>query len=238
MVIRGPRWVRAVFVGQCLDDDQRDSLARIAYDGNRFIVAPRFWNILLSLSKHSFTRFAIYTLWAWFVMTLTHEIGHVLGALVSGGSPVVIEIRPWRIPWSLYDPNPHPQITLWAGFVVGTLTPIFVWRVSTRFQEQPSQFVAFVAWFCVVANGIYLLLGALGSDRELDSQQLMQAGANPVLVCCLGFVGTFVGYLGLRKVCQEISESSEHRRLGQVALGLVAFVIIQSILGTLFAILV
>lgn len=130
---------------------------------------------------------------AWCVMTFTHELGHLLGGWVSGGSLKHAELRPWKLPHSHFAPDPHPLVTLWSGPIVGVLLPVAVAAVVGR------KWCWFVAQFCMLANGVYLALAWLSGDEWLDTPRLLAAGASPwtIVIYCLATIG--IGYACFRR---------------------------------------
>ena len=96
-------------------------------------------------------------------MTLTHELGHVVAGLAGGARLIDLELRPWHLPHSSFAGDQHPRITLWAGPVFGCAVPLAV----AAFWSRDG--VRFVAWLCLLANGVYLVLGLISGDPEIDS---------------------------------------------------------------------
>ncbi|MGI9472333.1 MAG: M50 family metallopeptidase [Rubripirellula sp.] len=148
---------------------------------------------------------ALWSAWAWLVMTITHELGHVVAALTGGAKLVALELRPWHLPHSLYVADPHPLITLWGGPAVGCLVPLAV-AVAMR---RPATW--YVAWFCVVANAIYLLLGYYSGDAELDSTKMLQAGNSKIVLLAVAGVACTIGYVQFRKCCMGLINGSTRR---------------------------
>ncbi|MCA9261513.1 MAG: hypothetical protein KDA61_19990 [Planctomycetales bacterium] len=118
-------------------------------------------------------------------MTLTHEFGHLVGGWASGGTLKSADLRPWRLPYSLFEPDPHPLVTLWCGPILGIAIPI-----GASFLIR-SEWTAFVANFCILANGTYLATAWIEGDRYLDTARLLEYGASPIalgLYCLLTIV--------------------------------------------------
>ncbi|MCA9064676.1 MAG: hypothetical protein KDA96_16505 [Planctomycetaceae bacterium] len=130
---------------------------------------------------------------SWITMTLTHECGHLIGGWFSGATLQQADLLPWHLPYSVFDPNPHPLLTLWSGPLLGILVPVgFAGLVR---HER----VWFIASFCVLANGLYLAVAWVSGDRWLDTTQLLEHGAAPVSIAmyCLFTIST--GYYRLRR---------------------------------------
>lgn len=132
---------------------------------------------------------------SWFVMTFTHEVGHIVGGWVGGATLIDFDLTPWQLPYSVHQPDPHPLLTLWSGPVLGVIAPALL-AVLFRYQ-----WIVFVADFCLLANGSYLGLAWIAGDRLLDTPRLLNAGASPVTVAIFCLSATGVGYARFRRDC-------------------------------------
>lgn len=130
---------------------------------------------------------------SWCVMTLAHEAGHLVGGWLGGGTLHSADLWPWHLPYSIFDPDPQPLVTLWSGPLLGVLAPLAVAACAGR------SWVWFVADFCLLANGVYLALGWFSADRFLDTARLLESGASPAVVAlyCAATLGT--GYSRFRR---------------------------------------
>ncbi|QDV61047.1 MraY-like glycosyltransferase [Crateriforma conspicua] len=128
-------------------------------------------------------------------MTMTHEFGHIVGGMACGATLTDFDLAPWRMPYSLHSPDPHPLVTLWAGPLLGVAVP-FIGAALVR-----KRWAWFIADFCLIANGGYLALAWLSGDRFLDTPRLLAAGAHPgsIVVYCMVTIG--VGYVWFRSDC-------------------------------------
>ena len=129
---------------------------------------------------------------SWCVMVTTHEAGHLFGGWCAGAVLKDYDIRPWRLPYSIFDPDPHPLITLWFGPMLGVTVPLLVALLF------PNRMVAMVASFCLVANGLYLAVGLLSDDRWIDSQRLLEHGSSKWMIGLLSLACLLPGYPWLR----------------------------------------
>lgn len=132
---------------------------------------------------------------SWCVMTLTHELGHLLGGWLGGGTLQAVELAPWRLPYSFFEPDPHPLITLWSGPLLGVLLPLICALIAHR------AWVWLIAHFCLLANGVYLAAAWYTGDQHLDTARLLENGASPIslIVFCVITIGW--GYSGFRRSC-------------------------------------
>ena len=128
-------------------------------------------------------------------MTFTHETGHIIGGTCCGGSLKSADLLPWHLPYSIFEPDPFPLVTLWAGLVIGVLAPVGVALVIQR------DWMWFIANFCVLANGAYIATAWFSGDRYLDTPKLLEHGASPIAIAvyCLLTIG--FGYVGFRRSC-------------------------------------
>ncbi len=58
---------------------------------------------------------------SWLAMQAVHELGHVLGAVATGGRVVRVVLDPTTFSRTVVEPNPHPGGVAWAGPLVGTV---------------------------------------------------------------------------------------------------------------------
>ena len=174
--------------------------------------------------------FTLYLAWAWTVMTVTHELGHVVAGLIGGGRLVELELRPWKLPHSIVGGDTIPLVTLWAGPVLGTLLPLVVAAIARR------EAVWFVAWFCVTANSVYLLLGYFSGEPELDSTRLLAAGAHPLQIGVFVIATLPIGYIRFRNGCVRLLDGTTRpltsRQLGLSFVTLVVTWVTQAVIAS------
>ncbi|XZE36052.1 hypothetical protein SH501x_001604 [Pirellulaceae bacterium SH501] len=132
---------------------------------------------------------------AWIVMTFTHEMGHIIGGVCCGGSLISADLRPWHLPYSIFEPDPYPLVTLWAGLIFGVLAPVAVAMIVQR------EWMWFIANFCILANGTYIAIAWLSGDRYLDTPKLLEHGASPISIAVYCLLTIAFGYVGFRRSC-------------------------------------
>lgn len=130
---------------------------------------------------------------AWVVMTFTHEMGHILGGWCGGGRLQSADLAPWRLPYSMFDPDPRPLVTLWCGPVLGVVVPLGVAGLLRR------DWAWFIANFCVLANGAYLATAWWTGDRFLDTARLLEHGASRIALASYCVVTIGYGYIAFRR---------------------------------------
>lgn len=138
------------------------------------------------------SQFAVLLTAAWCIMTLTHELGHLAGGWLGGAVLVEAELRPWRLPYSLFAPDPQPLLTLWAGPILGVAVPLLA---AAGIRRRTAWFIAH---FCLLANGLYLAVGWWEGSSELDATKLLDQGASAAQLWSYSIVTIAWGYTGLR----------------------------------------
>lgn len=104
----------------------------------------------------------------WLGMMLVHELGHVVGAWMTGGVVEQVVWHPLVISRTDVSPNPSPLIVVWAGPIVGSLLPVIVW--ACLFRWRSAFLIKFFAGYCLIANGAYIGYGSfekIGDCREM-----------------------------------------------------------------------
>lgn len=104
-----------------------------------------------------------YLAFCWYGMMAIHELGHVIGAWLTGGVVERVVLHPLAISRTDLSVNPHPLSVVWCGPVCGCLIPILIWLVVRHFLEKFAHLARFFAGFCCVANGAYLGIGSFDS---------------------------------------------------------------------------
>jgi hypothetical protein len=112
---------------------------------------------------------------SWLAMQQVHELGHVLGAWVTGGEVARVVLHPLSFSRTDLAVNPRPLVVAWAGPVMGVVIPLLVWMLAA-WRRMPGAFVLrFFTGFCLLANGAYLGIGSF--DRVGDCGDLLRHGA-------------------------------------------------------------
>jgi len=114
---------------------------------------------------------------SWLGMQAVHELGHVLGALLGGGTVNKVVLHPLTISRTDVSPNPHPLLEVWAGPVVGCLLPLAAYGLAAIGRSPGLYLFRFFAGFCLVANGAYIGGGIF--ERVADAGELLRYGASP-----------------------------------------------------------
>ena len=152
------------------------------------------WNRLFKRGAY----FVILLAASWCVMTFLHESGHILCDWASGGTLQQADVAPWHLPHSSFDPDPQPLVTLWGGPILGALVPLTVALLARR------DWMWFIAYFCVLANGSYLAVAWFTGERHLDTPKLLHHGAHPATIAAYCALTIGAGYVGFRRQCVRV----------------------------------
>jgi hypothetical protein len=107
---------------------------------------------------------------SWLGLQVVHELGHVLGAWLTGAEVRDVALHPQTFSRTDLGFNPHPNLVVWAGPVVGVLVPVILYLVAQTLRWPGVYLFRFFAGFCLVANGVYIGAGwvvAGGADAVI-----------------------------------------------------------------------
>jgi len=139
------------------------------------------------------------TAWAGFYLIMaSHEAGHVLAALATGGRLSHLDLSPIALSHTYLSHNPRPLIVVWAGPVFGALDALGAWGLlvwlrkrGDALREEPA--FAFLSGLCLIANGVYIGLGWIG--RVGDAGDMMRLGTPIAVMTIFGVVCTALGLM-------------------------------------------
>ena len=129
---------------------------------------------------------------SWLGMQAVHELGHVLGAWITGGRVARVVLHPLTISRTDVVENSHPLIVVWAGPCCGVLLPLLVWGCVTKLKPNIAFLPRFFAGFCLIANGLYIGIGSF--DRVGDCGEMLQHGSPAWLLWGFGLLTVPVGF--------------------------------------------
>jgi hypothetical protein len=115
------------------------------------------------------------TLASWLGMQAVHELGHVLGALLTGGAVERVVLHPLTISRTDLASNPRPLLVVWAGPLFGVTFPILLWLAARALRLRGAFVLRFFAGFCLIANGAYIGGGSV--DGVGDCGQMLRHGS-------------------------------------------------------------
>jgi hypothetical protein len=122
---------------------------------------------------------------AWIGMLITPELGHLIGAWMTGGSVVKVWIPLLGFSQTIVHPNPREHIVVWCGPIVGVLMPASLLMI----RRMAPTLIGFFVGFCLIANDAYIGIGWI--RRAGDAGDLLRLGTPIWLmiafgVCCAG----------------------------------------------------
>ncbi len=128
---------------------------------------------------------------SWFGMMAVHEVGHVIGALATGGSVTRVVLYPLTMSRTDVLPNPHPGLVVWLGPILGCLIPLAIFALVPRRFVTLRNIAHFVAGFCLIANGAYIGIGSF--DHVGDCGDMLRTGTPVWIMWSFGVVTVLVG---------------------------------------------
>lgn len=126
---------------------------------------------------------------SWLGMQAIHELGHVVGAWVTGGSVERVVLHPLTISRTDLADNPRPLFVVWAGPLVGVVVPVILWMIVARWSW--SFLLRFFAGFCLIVNGLYIGVGSF--DGVGDCGDMLRHGSDRWQLWLFGAVTSPVG---------------------------------------------
>lgn len=128
----------------------------------------------------------------WLGMMAVHELGHMIGAILTGGKITCVVLHPLSISRTDVFPNPNPVVVVWSGPVLGCLIPIMLLLVTKSAGLLQRSLSEFFAGTCLIANGAYLLFGSF--DQVGDCKQMLQTGSPLWLLIAFGVITIPAGF--------------------------------------------
>jgi len=101
-------------------------------------------------------------------------------------------LHPLQISWTSFSRNPHPQFVAWGGPLLGALIPVVLLLLARTLRLLGIYLIRFFAGFCLIANGLYLLVDSF--ERGGDGGTLIRHGASQWELLLFGAVATPVGF--------------------------------------------
>lgn len=128
---------------------------------------------------------------AWLAMMAVHESGHVIHALLSGGSVAGVSLPLWGFSYTTLSSNPAPGFVAWGGPIWGAVFPLVAWWIARRLFRRAALAFQFFAGFCLIANGVYIAAGT--PDAVGDAETLLRTGTPAIVLYFIGTVGAVAG---------------------------------------------
>jgi len=123
---------------------------------------------------------------SWLAMQAVHELGHVLGAWVTGARVTGVVLDPLTISRTDVADNTRPTVVVWAGPIVGAGLPLVVFLLAKVFRAAGVYLLRFFAGFCLIANGAYIAFGP--GDGWADTGVMIRHGSPRAVMVLFGLV--------------------------------------------------
>lgn len=141
---------------------------------------------------HQFVLIVATVALAWLAMQAVHELGHILGATLTGGKVAEVVLHPATISYTRIAENPNPLFVVWMGPLVGVSLPLVALGIVRSAGLPGWYLLQFFAGFCLVANGAYLGLGSFAGIG--DAGDLLRHGTPIALLWLFGLTTMPLGF--------------------------------------------
>ncbi|HEY4261594.1 MAG TPA: hypothetical protein VGM98_15600, partial [Schlesneria sp.] len=128
---------------------------------------------------------------AWLLMQAVHELGHVVGGLLTGAVIKQVVLHPTEISRTDFGTNPSPLIACWSGPFFGAILPVIAWLLARWRRQTYASWLRFFAGFCLIANGAYLAVGV--REGIGDAGDLLRLGSAPWQLYLFGTIAIPIG---------------------------------------------
>jgi hypothetical protein len=126
---------------------------------------------------------------SWLAMMATHELGHVMHAVASGGTVVHLSLPLLGFSQTIVHPNPREHFVVWGGPIWGAALPVVACLGVRLSRKRVPALLRFFTGFCLIANGIYVGIG--WTARAGDAGDMLRLGT-PLWVMIVFGVGSVV----------------------------------------------
>jgi hypothetical protein len=130
---------------------------------------------------------------SWYAMLALHELGHIVHALMTGATGIRLVFPVLGFSKTDVASNPHPLAVACGGVLWGSLLPLLFWMGAKLCRWRYAPLRRFLAGFCLLANGGYLLSAAFNAVGDVE-EMIRSGGAQWLLTGC-GLAGIAAGVL-------------------------------------------
>ena len=114
---------------------------------------------------------------SWLLMLAVHESGHVLQGWLSGAKLDAVHLPLFGFSRTDFAVNPHPLFVAWGGACGAAFCRWRFFIAARCFAAKRHVYLlAWFAGFCLIANGAYLLGGAILTGGADDGGVILQHG--------------------------------------------------------------
>jgi hypothetical protein len=131
---------------------------------------------------------------SWLLMLAAHESGHVLQGWLSGAKLDAVHLPLLGFSRSDFIANPRPLFVAWGGPCWGSVLPLAIFIAARCLAARRRLYLlAWFAGFCLIANGAYLLGGAILSGGADDGGIILQQGGSRWQLLAFGIFAVAAG---------------------------------------------
>jgi hypothetical protein len=131
---------------------------------------------------------------SWLLMLAVHESGHMLQGWLGGAQLDRVHLPLLGFSQTDFAVNPHPLFVAWGGALWGSVLPLAILAAARCFVAKRRVYLlAWFAGFCLVANGAYLLGGAILNGGADDGGVILQHGGARWQLLGFGLIAVAAG---------------------------------------------
>jgi hypothetical protein len=170
---------------------------------------------------------------SWPLMLATHESGHVLAGWLTGARLDAVHLPLFGISRTDFAANPHPLLTAWGGPLGGCALPLLIFAAARCLATKQRIFLlAWFAGFCLIANGAYLLGGAIMTGGADDGGVILREGGSRWQLATFGVLAMAAGLYLWNGLGSHFGLGPSHGRVDRrialaVTIALVALVLAE-----------
>lgn len=135
--------------------------------------------------------------WAWLLTLWTHELGHVIGALLTGSTVQRVVLHPLAFSRTDVHPIHNPLVVVWAGPIGGCVFGALVSILLSASRKQLVTVALLTSGLCWLVNAVYIGVGAVVPIA--DARAMVDFGSPRWMLAAFGLVVGIPGYLLVRK---------------------------------------
>jgi hypothetical protein len=128
----------------------------------------------------------------WLLMQAVHELGHVAGAIATGGTVSKVFLTPLALSRTDTSGSRLPLLVVWAGPVAGVAIPLLLWAAWTAILPKSAYLTRFFAGTCFAANGAYISFGSFW--RAGDAGDMLRLGSPMWSLWLFGLLALAAGF--------------------------------------------
>ena len=149
-------------------------------------------------------------IWAWLLTLWTHELGHVVGAWLTGSTVQRVVLHPLAFSRTDVHPNHNTLIVVWAGPIGGCAFGGLVSLLFVALRRRLVTVAIFGGGLCWLVNAVYIGVGAVAPVA--DAQTMIDAGSPRWVLAAFGLLVGVPGYLLIRRGATRLRNQIEENQ--------------------------